>query len=97
VGRAARGGTAWLTSCWRVDLRPRWSSLRIAGVQGGHRFSAAQPIAYGLLDGRLRPGDSFCQRALFDVPAEALRGETQLWLSLGDLAPVPSSAKLLVE
>ena len=97
VPHAARGATAWLTTCWRVERPPRWPQVRIFGVQGDGRFVASQPLVYGLLDGRLRPGDAFCQRALFDVPKEAQRGEAQLWLALGELPPLPSSAKLLVE
>ena len=94
---ARRGATAWMTSCWQVERPAHLRQLRILGVQGSHRFDAAQPLAYGLLDGRLKAGDAFCQRSSFDLPADAARGEADLWLALGELAPVPSGLKLLVE
>jgi len=94
-----RGGTAVLGVCLKIEQPQRWARLHLAAIQDGVRiaFERFEPLAYALLDGRLRAGDIVCQRAAFDVPTAAPPGPLDLWLAVGDLRPVPSGASLVLE
>jgi hypothetical protein len=66
------------------------------GAAGGRAFASEQPLAYGLYDRRLRPGDAFCQRAAIDIPADAPRGPLAVRLALGEGPPVEAGLRLEV-
>lgn len=93
-----RGGTALLAVCLKLEQPQRWARLHLAAIQDGIRiaFERFEPLAYGLLDGRLGAGDIVCQRAAFDVPMSAPKGPLDLWLGVGDLRPIPSGAALVL-